>query len=102
MYQNLRWIADTHATLDWAEVRDKLPVNPPGSHFREGFDVMIEDVDVLNWHAYGPLVDGSELDVFEFRPRLRDNVQQVPRSRIRMALVDEAPELDDDYELDCD
>lgn len=90
MYQNLRWIADTHATLDWHEELDRLPVNPQGAFLSEG-DVQMAQVDILNWTGeHG----------FEFRPRLRDNVQQV--SRIRLALDDEAPELDDDYEYDCD
>ncbi len=89
----MRWVADTHATLDWAEVRDGLPVNPPGAFLAEG-DVQMDNLEILNWTA--------DEGWFEFRPRLRDNVQQVPRTRVRMALADEAPELDDDYELDCD
>ena len=91
MYQNLKWITDTHETLNWAEVRDKIPVNPPGAFLAEG-DVMINDIDVLNW-----MNDNGE---FEFRPRLRDRVQEVSRTRIRSIRFDEAPEIDEEY--DCD
>lgn len=70
-----------------------LPVNPPGAHFREGFDVMMTEVDVLNWEDEGGLV---------FKPRLSDNVQEVDRYDLgpRAAADDEAPELD--VEFDCD
>lgn len=89
---NLKWIADTHAILDYHEKLDNLPVNPPGGHYTEG-DIMLDNIGILNW-----LNDNNE---FEFRPRLRDNLQEAPvKARYRMALDDEAPELD--WEYDCD
>lgn len=90
MYQNLRWIAETHEALAWHE--RNLPVNPPGGHYTEG-DVMLSEIGILNW-----LNDDGSL---EFRPRLRDNVGEVDRkARFVVALDDEAPELD--MEWDCD
>ena len=91
-YQNLRFIADTHRQWEVTErFLERLPVNPAGCYLAEG-DVEMVQIDVLNWTDE----DGQ----FEFRPRLRDNVQWL--HRIRLATDDEAPELDDDYEYDCD
>ena len=91
MYQNIRWLTEVYEAQHWAEVRDKVPVNPPGAFLAEG-DVMINDIDVLNW-----MNDNGE---YEFRPRLRDKVQEVSRVRIRSIRFDEAPEIDEEY--DCD
>lgn len=91
MYQNLKWIADSHAVWDWHERLDKLPVNPPGAYFAEG-DVAMAKVDILNWNT----VDGE----FVFEPRLRDNVQRAERTGLSAALDDDAPELDLEY--DCE
>lgn len=90
MYQNLRWIAETHEAMAYHE--RNLPVNPPGGHYTEG-DVMLTEIGILNW-----LNDDGQ---FEFRPRLRDNVQEVER-RFTAVADDEAPELDWDYGYDCD
>lgn len=70
-----------------------LPVNPPGAYFREGFDVMMTEVDIANWISEGG---------YEFQPRLKDNVQKVSRDNLAPRAVDddEAPELDIEY--DCD
>lgn len=90
MYQNLRWIEDTHETLEYLEIyRDKLPVNPPGSHLAEG-DISMAKVDILNWR--------DDDDEFVFEPRLRDNVGWVSR----ITLYGDDPELDGDYCYDCD
>lgn len=68
-----------------------LPVNPPGAYFREGFDVMMTDIELGNWDT-----DGG----FEYRPRLREEVTLV--NRFGLALETEAPEIDyDDDGFDC-
>jgi len=91
MYQNIRWLTEVYESQHWAEVRDKIPVNPPGAFLAEG-DVMIHDIDLLNW-----MNDNGD---YEFHPRLRDRVQEVSRTRIRAITIDEAPEIDEEY--DCD
>lgn len=67
-----------------------LPVNPPGAYRTKG-DIVLDSVEIANWY---------ENDVYVFRPRLRDNVQQVNRIKMRLTTADEAPELDEEY--DCD
>jgi hypothetical protein len=69
-----------------------LPVNPPGAHFREDFDVMMTEVELTNWDNEGG---------WEFRPRPRADVQMVSRLRgFRRVEEDEATELDVEY--DCE
>ena len=89
---NPTWIADSNRKRDeYEQYTLQLPVNPPGAYFNEGFDVMITQSDIANWYEDGEYV---------FEPRLRDAVQNVHRGP-RIALDNEAPELDD-KELDCD
>lgn len=75
-----------------------LPVNPPGAYFREGHDVLMTEIEIANWDSEGG---------YEFRPRLKDEVQKVSRDNLapQAARDDEAPELDIEYEdggYDCD
>lgn len=81
---NLRWIRESHETLDYFErFVERLPVNPPG--FRAEGDVVLDQIEIGNWYENDELV---------FEPRLRDNVGEVNRFKL-------TAELDEEL-FDCD